>query len=78
MLKPSIKGIAAKKVIDIKKHVMSLLTTISSRNFFDNNKNKGTMISKKTPSIRKDVAVIIKICHNVPWIIRDEFMKTMK
>ena len=72
------KGIAARKIIGTKKHEISFLITISSRKFFDNNKNKGTVINKKIPSMRKKMASIMKICHNVAWIIRDEFMKTIK
>ena len=76
--KLSKKGIAASKIIGIKKHEISFLITISSRKLFDNNKNKGTVINKKIPSTRKRMANIMKICHNVAWIMRDEFMKTMK
>ena len=78
MLELSMKRIVAIKMIGIKKHEISFLITISSRKFFDNNKNKGTVINKKNPYMRKKMANIMKICHNVPWIMRDEFMKTMK
>jgi hypothetical protein len=72
------KGIVARKIIDTKKHEISFLITISSRKFFDNNKKKGTVINKKIPSTRKRMANIMKICHNVAWITRDEFKKTIK
>ena len=72
------KGIAARKIIDTKKHETSFLITRSSRNFFDNSKNNGTVINKKIPSMRKKMASIMKICHNVPWNMRDEFKKTIK
>jgi hypothetical protein len=72
------KGIAAKRIIDTKKHETSFLITRLSRNFFDNSINKGKVINKKIPSMRKKMANIMKICHKVPWIMRDEFKKTMK